>query len=255
MSGNQNQTFAVITGASGGLGKAMAREFLERGACVIGVSRSRPEGLEGAFHWIQADITVPADRERLAAEVNAICGGRLDLLINNAGKGIYATWEEMREEDLRAVFELDFFAPAALTKRLLPQLAAAHGTVVNISSAASRIWVPCMGAYCAVKAALAMFSNSLGPEIRKYGIRVLDVAPGQINTGFSSRSCGKRRPPDSPGAKGHSPAGLAKAVFRAWKKGKRRITYPGTLGAAIWFVRVFLPGLYDRINRKLWKLD
>ena len=255
MSGNLNQTFAVITGASSGLGKAMAREFLERGVRVIGVSRSCPEGLEGAFHWIQADITVPEDRARLADEVKIQCGGRLDLLINNAGKGIYAVWEEMDEADLRAVFELDFFAPIALTKLLLPQLAAAHGTVVNISSAASHIWVPCMGAYCAVKAALAMFSNSLGPEIRKYGVHVLDVAPGQINTGFSSRSCGKRRPPDSPGAKGNSPAGLAKAVFRAWKKKKRRITYPGALGAAIWFVRVFLPGLYDRINRKLWKLD
>lgn len=247
--------YALITGVSSGLGKAMAQYFTERGISVIGVSRSQPEGLPESLHWIGADITLPADRERIAEQVSAITGGRLDILINNAGKGIYATWEEMDENELREVFELDFFAPVALTKLLLPQLASAHGSVINISSAAGRIWVPCMGAYCAAKAALAMFSNSLRQEIRKHHIHVLDVAPGQVNTGFSSRSCGTRKPPNSPGSSSHSPRDLAKTVYTAWKRKKQRITYPRSLSFSLFVVRALLPGLYDKINRKLWGLD
>ncbi len=247
--------YALITGVSSGLGKAMAQYFMERGITVIGVSRSQPEGLPDSLCWIGADITLPADRKRIAEQICAITGGKLDILINNAGKGIYATWEEMDEKDLREVFELDFFAPVALTKLLLPQLSAARGSVINISSAAARIWVPCMGAYCAAKAALAMFSNSLRQEIRLHRIHVLDVAPGQVNTGFSSRSCGARRPPNSPGSSSHSPRDLAKTVYTAWKRKKQRITYPRSLSFALFAVRALLPGLYDKINRKLWNLD
>lgn len=247
--------YALITGVSSGLGKAMALYFAEKNITVIGVSRSEPKDLPDTIRWVGADITIPADRARLVEQVSAITGGKLDILINNAGKGIYATWEEMEEADLREVFELDFFAPIELTKSLLPLLASAHGSVINISSAAGRIWVPCMGAYCAAKAALAMFSNSLRQEVRKYHIHVLDVAPGQVNTGFSSRSCGARRPPNSPGSSSHSPADLAKTVYSAWKRKKQRITYPRSLSFALFVVRAILPGLYDRINRKLWGLD
>lgn len=248
--------YAVITGVSSGLGAAMVNFFAAQGVQVIGVSRSKPaeDVRKDLLAWISGDITKADDRARIVAETEKLCKGSLDLLINNAGKGIYATWEEMDENDLREVFELDFFAMVALTKAFLPQLSAAKGTIVNIASAAGRLWVPCMGAYCAAKAAVSMFSNSLRVEVKRMGIRVLDVSPGQINTGFSSRSCGSRRPPDSPGAKGHSPAGLAKAVFRAWKKKKKRITYPGKLAFLIFLVRVVLPDLYDRISVKLWKL-
>lgn len=248
----EQMTTAVITGVSSGLGRAMAEYFTKQGVTVYGICRSAPELPPGA-EWIRADITKAEDR-RMIRQTLEEKGVKPDILINNAGKGIYATWEEMPESDLREVMELDFFAPVALTKELLPLLAETEGTVINVSSVAGRIWVPCMGGYCAAKAAVAMFSNSLRPEIAKYGIRVLDVAPGQISTGFSSRSCGTRRPPDSPGSKGHTAQGLAKAVFRAWRKKKKRITYPGSLAVAVWAVRTFIPGLYDKINRKLWKL-
>lgn len=233
----------------------MARYFAEQGIRVAGISRTEPEDLPDAVRWIRGDLTNRPDLDRIESEVRDFCAGKLDILINNAGKGIYATWEEMSEDDLRNVFELDFFAVVALTKRMLPMLAAAKGTVIDISSAAARIWVPCMGAYCAVKAAVAMFSNSLRQEVRQYGIRVLDVAPGQINTGFSSRSCGTRRPPDSPGSGGHTPQALAKAVYRAWKTKKERITYPRMLSAALFFIRAVIPSFYDTISRKLWKLN
>ncbi|MBR1999971.1 MAG: hypothetical protein IJ992_05585, partial [Lentisphaeria bacterium] len=83
----------------------------------------------------------------------------------------------------------------------------------------------------------------------------LDVAPGRVNTGFSSRSCGTRKPPNSPGSSSHSPRDLAKTVFSAWKRKKQRITYPRSLSFSLFVVRALLPGLYDKINRKLWGLD
>ena len=169
-------TTAVITGVSSGLGKAMAEYFTKQGVTVYGICRSAPELPPGA-EWIRADITKAEDR-RMIRQTLEEKGVKPDILINNAGKGIYATWEEMPESDLREVMELDFFAPVALTKELLPLLAETEGTVINVSSVAGRIWVPCMGGYCAAKAAVAMFSNSLRPEIAKYGIRVLDVAHG-----------------------------------------------------------------------------
>ncbi len=240
----------LITGVSSGLGKAMAKYFAAQDFEVLGISRSKPEDLPGV-RWIPCDITKESDRISLKEELEKC--GTLDILINNAGKGIYAAWTEMEEAALREVFELDFFAPVALTKTLLPLLKPGSA-IINISSVAGRIWVPCMGGYCAAKAALSMFSNSLRPELERAGIRVLDVSPGQINTGFSSRSCGGRRPPDSPGAKGHTPEALAKAVYQAWRKGKKRITYPRTMAFAVFFVRTFLADFYDRVNRKLWKL-
>ncbi len=244
----------LITGASSGLGKAMALHFLRRGFRVTGLSRSEPAALlnEADFRWFRCDITKEADLLALKSELEQT-GNAPDILVNNAGKGIYAAWEEMDATDLRDTFELDFFAPVALTKILLP-LMKPGACIINISSAAGLIWVPCMGGYCAAKAALRMFSNSLRPELAFRGIRVLDVAPGQINTGFSSRSCGTRRPPDSPGAKGHTPEALAAAVFRAWRKGRKEITYPGSLAVLIFFIRTFLSGTYDKINRKLWNL-
>ncbi len=244
---------ALITGCSSGIGKALCLYFKEQGIRVIGVSRHAPDF--PLDHWICADLVRSEDREKILQETSLFTGGKLDLLINNAGMGSYATWEELSEEDLRKVFELDFFAVVLLTRKLLPLLEnSGKGTVINISSSASRLWVPCMGAYCAVKSAVSMFSDSLRPELASRGIHVMDVRPGQISTGFSSRACGCRRPPDAPGAKSNA-RGLARAVYRGWRSSGRNVLYyPWWIGMGIFFIRNVIPGIYDRISRKLWKL-
>lgn len=241
----------LITGASSGIGLAMAKCFLSHGHIVIGVSRHR--GPVELPYWIEADVTTRADQEKIAAFV-ADKFGRLDILVNNAGKGSYATWEELPETKLRELFELDFFAVVALTRILLPQLEKAHGSVINISSAAGKLWVPCMGAYCAAKAAVAMFSNTLGAELSRRDIHVLDVAPGQINTGFSRRAFVCREVPDSPGSRWTTPEKLASFVYRAWERKKRRVCYPPMLDAALFFLRAIIPGIYQKVCLKSWKL-
>ncbi|MDD3118709.1 MAG: SDR family NAD(P)-dependent oxidoreductase [Victivallales bacterium] len=243
------QKVVLVTGASSGLGRAMAVRFRREGFMVIGVCRHCPEETV-VERWIEADLTTAAGRDRVV-EVLSREVGRLDVLINNAGKGNYATWEELTEEELRALFELDFFAPVLLTGKLLPLLEQSGGTIINIASVAGKMHVPCMGAYCAGKAAMILYSDSLRPELVRRGIRVLCVLPGRIDTGFSSRAFGRRQPPETPG--GGRAEVLAERVITAYRRGRRRLFYPGWYRLAL-LIPKLLPGLYDRKNIELWHL-
>ena len=242
----------VITGASSGLGCALAREFRSHGFRVIAVSRRRPgDGVCDEF--IPADLTIPAELHRAAEEVRKL-GFGVDVLINNAGIGSYAKWEELSDADLRREFEIDFFAPVALTRELLPEVAASRGTVINISSAAAWVPVACMGAYNAAKAALRMFSLTLQMEVRGRGIHVLNVCPGRIDTGFSTRALGGRTVPETPGRRASSATRFAARVYRAWQRRKRELFYPWWYRIVAEFVRYF-PGVCEAGNRRVWRLN
>ena len=242
------QKIALVTGVSGGLGAAMARHFRQQGYYVYGAARTAPQ--EGVCdEFIPCDLTDPAARKELSSRFQ-----RLDLLVNNAGIGSYATWQELGEDGVRRLFEVDFFAPVALTMDLLDALTAAQGSVVNISSVAAEVPVACMGAYNAAKAALRMFSESLRPELSARRIRVLTVLPGRINTGFSKRALGGRKVPSTPGWGITSPEGLAKTVWRALRRGRRSVIYPWWYGAVITFVRRF-PAVNEWGNRRAWDLN
>lgn len=249
MTENTPAKVAVITGVSSGLGKATAMKFMQAGVKVAGISRTRPD-----FEldlWIEADITSQEYRKKIQEQITEKFG-RADVLINNAGKGSYSTWEDLSEQDLREIFELNFFALNAMTLLLLPLLKASKGTVMNISSIAGDLYVPCMGAYCTTKSAVTAFSNTIRPELKKYGIKVIDAAPGRIDTGFSSRSLGNRQPPHTPG--GGSPDAFADALFNAWRKGRRSLVYPGWNRIAVPILKLF-PEVYDRLSIRIWKLD
>lgn len=239
---------AVITGVSSGLGLALTSCFRRHGVRVIGISRSAPE-IE-LDDWIAADLTIAAERQQAVTQIRNRYP-QVNILINNAGQGSYATWEELSETDLRALFELNFFVPVFLARDFLPLLRPAHGTVINISSMAGNLPVPCMGAYCATKAAVSLFSDTLRMELLHSGVRVLKVMPGRINTGFSTRARGLRLPPETPG--GGNAGRFAAKVYRAWQAGRRSLIYP-------WWYRLFLPlpawlpGLYEKQSVAMWKL-
>ncbi len=250
----EERKVAVITGVSSGLGLAMARKFRQEGFLVAGISRHAPaEKAEVMDDFIPTDLTVAGERENA---VNLIRErySRCDVLINNAGIGSYARWEELSEGDLRKLMEIDFFAPVAFTTLMQELLSASGGTVINISSVAAYVPVACMGAYNAGKAALKMYSDTLRMELCGKNIHVLTVCPGRIDTGFSSRAVGDRRPPETPGRTSSSPETLAKRVYGAYRRRKREIVYPAWYRMAIWFVRAF-PWINDMGNRKVWKLD
>jgi len=235
----------LITGVSRGLGKAMALEFQSRGFEVIGVSRSKPDI---DIKHIAADIT---NTDHVELVVNKLKDSQgLDVIINNAGVGIYDSWENLDMHDFRSVMELNVFAQVQLTQKLIPFLKKSKGTIINISSVAGKIYVPYMGVYSVSKFSMSAFSDSLRAELKKDKVKVLNVCPGRINTGFSNRAFGKLKPPKTPF--GSTPENFAKAVYKSYRRKKRELIYPSWYELVILVVQM-VPWLWDWTNAKRWK--
>src|SRR5262249_6332875 len=112
--------------------------------------------------------------------------GRVDVLVNNAGRGAIGAAEETTDEELRGLMDLHFFGPVALTRALLPSMRAhGAGAVVQMSSMGGRFTFPGVGAYSATKFALEGWSEALSKEVDRFGIRVLIVEPGAFRTSFN----------------------------------------------------------------------
>jgi uncharacterized protein len=238
---------AVITGVTGGFGQAFAHVFLENGFEIIGISRHEPENPIG--HHLVTDLANPDSLHTLSEQINHLTD-HVDVLILNAGVGLYDGWEEMNETELRTLMELNFFSPVSLAKLILPLLTASNGTIITVSSVAGFLPVAYMGAYCASKHALNAFADTLRAELLDSGVHLLNLLPGRINTGFSTRALGSRKPPETPFA-GY-PEKLARTAFRAYKKEKRQLVYPRWY-QLLPFVRYIFPGLYDRVSTGQWK--
>nr|BFD91577.1 oxidoreductase [Kitasatospora sp. Xyl93] len=181
----------LITGANSGFGRAIAEAALAAGDTVVAAAR-RPGTLAdlAAAHPdrlfpVELDVT---DQERIPAVVEETVRrhGRIDVLVNNAGRGLIGAVEESTDRELRDLMELHFFGPAALTRAVLPHLRAqGSGAVVQMSSMGGRFSFPGVGAYSATKFALEGLSEALAKEVAGFGIKVLIVEPGAFRTGFA----------------------------------------------------------------------
>jgi NAD(P)-dependent dehydrogenase (short-subunit alcohol dehydrogenase family) len=183
---SRSQPTALITGASQGLGRALAHTLSGRGWRVVMDARNSA-ALSAAAHdlphavVVRGDVTDPTHREALAAAVSVL--GRLDLLVNNAsdlGPSPLPSLAGYPLDALRQVYETDVVAPLALTQLLLPELRAASGTVLNISSDAAVEAYPGWGGYGSAKAALDHLSAVLAAE--EPDLRVYAVDPGDMRT-------------------------------------------------------------------------
>jgi short-subunit dehydrogenase len=192
---------ALVTGASSGIGLASARRLArEPGAELVLVAR-REDRLRaladdlGRASWVAVDLTDPSAPSRVRAHLEAEHGGRLDLLVNNAGSSSPGTFAEGGWENVRQTMELNFDAVVRLTEALLPLLrASAPSALVNVASTAGRIGRARTGAYSASKFALAGWSDSLFLEERVNGVHVGLVLPGFVETeGFPQTSLTRRR--------------------------------------------------------------
>lgn len=239
----------VITGASRGLGKALALKFLKEGHSVVGFSRNKPD--YDLSLWVGGDITDRFSRATLLHECIEKFG-KADILINNAGRGHYETWNKTALDDVTELFNTNFVSMIAMTQLFIPELIKTKGTVINVSSVAGKIAVPCMGLYCATKYAVNAFSDSLRIELKPKGVKVLNLIVGRVNTGFSAHALGQKKPPVTPGA--GKPEVLAEKIYNAYIKGKKEIVYPGWYSLFIAFVRLF-PSVYEYFNIKKWELD
>jgi NAD(P)-dependent dehydrogenase (short-subunit alcohol dehydrogenase family) len=181
----------LITGASSGFGRAIADAALARGDSVVATARDT-EGLNELAdhersHVVSLDVTDAGQRDAAVAE-SLERFGRIDVLVNNAGRTQVGAVEETTDEELRALFDLHFFGPAALTRAVLPQMRRqGGGAIVQMSSVGGQVTAPGFGAYCATKFALEGLTQTLRDEVAGFGIHTLIVEPGAFRTGLFRR--------------------------------------------------------------------
>lgn len=249
---NLSDARVVLTGASGGIGMAIAHALCVSGARVLAVARHR-QALEPLLDrypqqisWIAADLTLTSDRGKVLAAAQAL--GGLNLVINAAGVNHFAMLEQLNEDDIQAMLAVNITAPICLTKILLPLLRQAKSAmVVNVGSTYGSIGYPGYASYCASKFALRGFSEALRRELADTRVGVLYVAPRATRTRMNSLAAQALN--DALKSTVDDPQVVAAAVIHAIA-GDRRELYLGW--PERFFVRLnsLLPNLVDLGMRK-----
>ena len=224
----------VITGASAGIGRAAAMEFARRGDRLFVAARrtERLEELARACRALGADCTVvPTDVTRREECVRLIeTAGTVDVLVNNAGFGVFEAIESARPEDLEAMMRTNFFGMVWCTRAALPgMLARRAGTIVNVASIAGIMGYARMGGYCATKFAVIGFTEALRDEVIGRSVRVALVCPGTTASDFFEVADRSRMPGASRLIPDLDPARVARAIVAAADDGRYRRILP--LGA------------------------
>jgi len=182
---------ALVTGASSGLGRALAAGLAERGVAVVGTTRREaPPDWPTDVERVRLDLASP---EAFGAgwRQTGLDAREIGLLVNNAGEELFAEFAVVAEEKWRAHLETHLLAPIALARRVLPgMLARREGAIVNVSSLAAAFPVPFMAGYNAAKAGLSAFSASLRLEAGPAGVGTLDVQPGDFRSEFGTPPAG-----------------------------------------------------------------
>ena len=226
----------VITGASMGIGEALARAFLAQGARVVLSSRdtARLEEARNRIGNIERTAAIACDvRDRSQIEALAAGArnrfGKIDVWINNAGYGLLDSVASMPMDECRALFETNLFGAIECMQVAVPVFKAqGNGTIINISSIVGHLPVPHMSAYCASKHAMNAFSESARLELEPDGVRVISVCPGRIRTNFgvnTVRGSEGKRLGDSL-QQGISPERCARAIVRGYLRGTREVFVP-----------------------------
>ncbi|MBF9066880.1 oxidoreductase [Streptacidiphilus fuscans] len=181
----------LVTGASSGFGRAIAEAVVAAGDIVVAAAR-RTGPLDdlvaahpGQVEALRLDVTDTAGAQ---AAVDGVVAkhGRIDVLVNNAGRGVVGAVEETTDAELRELMDLHFFGPVALTRAALPHMRRqGSGAIVQLTSMGGRFAFAGVGAYCGTKFALEGLSESLAAEVAPHGIRVLIVEPGAFRTSFA----------------------------------------------------------------------
>jgi short-subunit dehydrogenase len=247
---------AIVTGASEGIGAALAVVLRERGARLVLAARSEAklQALAGpADVYVAGDLTEEATRAAVVARALDRFG-RIDILINNAGVGLYAASHATPLSDARKLWELNFFAPLDLSQRAaVPMKQQGSGMIVNVGSIAGKMTLPWFTLYSASKYAIGSLTDGLRMELRSFGIHTMTVCPGYVNTGFQSNVI-VGVPPPLAGASRRwaiSAEQCAKDIVEGIEKRKRTVVTPATGWFLIVMERLF-PTLVDRQLEKIY---
>ncbi|MRJ21785.1 SDR family oxidoreductase [Pseudomonas haemolytica] len=176
----------LITGCSSGIGRALADAFKAAGFEVWASAR-QPDDVAAlaaaGFNAVQLDVNDSAALQHLTEQL-----GELDVLVNNAGYGAMGPLLDGGTEAMQRQFETNVFSIVGVTQALFPALRRSKGLVVNIGSVSGVLVTPFAGAYCASKAAVHALSDALRMELAPFGVRVMEVQPGAINTSFAKNA-------------------------------------------------------------------
>jgi short-subunit dehydrogenase len=245
----------LITGASQGIGAACAAALRARGAKLSLTARSA-EKLEqvgaGDALTTAGDVTDPAVRQQVVARTLERYGA-IDILINNAGVGLYAPSWSAPLEDIRALYELNIFAAIAMTQLVVPHMRERRsGTVVNVSSIAGSITLPWFTVYSSTKFALGALTNGLRMELAADGVRAMLVCPGYVQTGFQDHVLGGRPPERLRSSKKFAITAeeCAEAIVRGLEDEARTVTAPGIGRLLVGLYRLW-PGLVEKQMDKM----
>ncbi|MBN9657884.1 MAG: SDR family oxidoreductase [Acidobacteria bacterium] len=251
---------ALITGGSAGIGAACVQQFLVAGWRIAVVALPDPD-----LDWLRSlgvlvipgDITSERVRDRAINETVAEFG-RIDLLVNNAGIGLYSLPSAVPIEHFSRMLEVNVVAPLALAQLVIPvMLGQGFGTIVTMGSVASRVALPWASAYSAAKAALCSLHDSLRLELRGSPIHLIVVHPGIVDTGFRDNVLAGGPPA---GVKRIryvvSPETVASAIFRAVKR-RRSSVYVPAIGFLFEKAGALVPAVLNfylsHLNPPSWK--
>lgn len=247
----------LVTGASSGIGRHVAEHLAGLGHRVYGASRSAPP--HDALTMIRMDVSDDASVEQGIQHILAEAG-HLDVVVNNAGMGIAGAIEETPIADVRKQFETNFFGTVRVCNAVLPSMRARRdGLIINVSSLGGLFGLPFQGFYAASKFALEGYTESLRMEVKRFGIRVTLINPGDLKTSFTDNREKLAAPEDTPYAEdfahtlavmekdeqsGPSPLVVAHLVERIMRTRRPKVRYLAghAYQKAVPFLKRWLPG-------------
>jgi short-subunit dehydrogenase len=252
----------VVTGASMGIGEAIAKAFVDEGAKVVLLSReaSRAEAARSRIGHPDRTLALSCDvqhREEIDRVVSLTLHHlrRIDVWVNNAGHGLIDSVAQVDMNALRDMFETNFFGAIAAMQAVFPVMKQQNeGTVINISSVAGHVPLPYSAGYSATKFALNAIGKAARIELRKRNVNVLTVCPGYVRTDFSANAVrGSEQKQVRPASvRGISVERVARATLAGYRKQKREVIVPWTMHPVVKIYQLF-PGIVERAMLKMAK--
>lgn len=244
---------AVVTGASSGIGRLIALKMARKGARVALVARRTAElekvadearGFGQEPLVLACDVGDRAAVESAAQRALAVLGG-IDILVNNAGYGGHRRFADWPVEDIERMMRVNFLGSVYWTKALLPYMFERRsGWIVFMASVAGKIGVPDESAYAASKFAMVGLGEAIASELEDFGIHVLTVCPGAVNTDFFDEEA-RARMPEVAKKSMIAPERVVDATLAALARGKHDVTVPASIRAG-YVVRALAPELMRR---------
>ncbi len=243
----------LITGASGGIGSALAGLLAGKGASLVLMARNkaaldklkRTQG--GGTMVVAGDVSSDADAKR-AVEETARRFGKLDILINNAGVAYYGSIERMDMKKFDTMIRTNVYGVINMIQQAMPYIKKTKGMIVNISSVAGRRAMPMLGAYSGSKAMVDAISDALRVETMGYGVKVLNFCPPEVETAFSANAMKEPGVDFEANAAvrklfSYKPGKVARMIVKSIEKEKREVVAIKSIQP----VNYLIPGMFDRV--------